>query len=313
MKYATKLTDKFYRKTNEYQHQLLNHITDAHLIPSHYNYKKFVVVGNIRTGSTMLCSLLSSHSQILCFFELFHRHLVSVPFSVPGYQHKSKNLKIVNLRNNDPVKFLTQEIYKNHRQNIKAVGFKLLYTQGRADNPWWNSSAYDRWWKDVGKEPVWNSDKSNLWQYLKENKDIAIIHLKRNNLLKAKVSGLTAQTTGNWGIGATGGIDKNNTVVKCKLNFEECLQDFETIRRMEDEADEFFAEHKKLVITYEELVENTANITNKIQDVLGLKTRNLVPQTKKQANQPLSEVIENYQQLKAKFSNTSWSDLFESF
>ena len=312
MKHITKLTQKVSRRLNEYEHQLINAMIDSHFLPSHHNYKKFLIVCNIRTGSTMLCSLLSSHSQVLCFFELFHRHLSSVPFSVPGYQAKSKNQKIVDLRNNDPGKFLDREIYKNHHKKIKAVGFKLLYTQGRSNNPWWNSSEYDRWWKDVGKEPCWNSDKSNLWQYLKENKDIAIIHLKRNNLLKAKVSALTAQTTGNWGIGATGGIDKNNTLVKCELDFDECLQDFEASRRMEDETDDFFAEHKRLVITYEELVENTDNITNKIQDFLGLETQNLVVQTQKQATQPISEVIDNYQQLKTEFSNTSWSNFFEA-
>ena len=81
---------------------------------------------------------------------------------------------------------------------------------------------------------------------------------------------------------------------------------------MEDETDDFFAEHKRLVITYEELVENTDNITNKIQDFLGLETQNLVVQTQKQATQPISEVIDNYQQLKTEFSNTSWSNFFEA-
>ncbi|AFZ36144.1 sulfotransferase, putative [Stanieria cyanosphaera PCC 7437] len=310
MKHTTELTQKFARKFHEYQHQLINKMIDSHFLPSDNNYQKFIIVCNIRTGSTMLCSLLSSHSQILCFFELFHRHLNSVPFSTLGYQNKSKNKTIIDLRNNNPQEFLEQEIYKNHQKKIKAVGFKLLYTQGRTDNPWWNSSEYDRWWKDVGKEPCWNSNQSNLWQYLKENKDIAIIHLKRNNLLEAKVSGITAQTTGNWGIGATGGINKNNVLVKCELNFEECMQDFEALRRMEDEADEFFAEHRKLVITYEELVENTANITNKIQVFLGLKTENLVTQSKKQATCSLLDVIDNYYQLKSQFTNTRWSNFF---
>ena len=194
---------------------------------------------------------------------------------------------------------------------MEAFSHQTIISIG-SQHDYWNSSEYDRWWKDVGKEPCWNSDKSNLWQYLKENKDIAIIHLKRNNLLKAKVSALTAQTTGNWGVGATGGIDKNNTLVKCELDFDECLQDFEASRRMEDETDDFFAEHKRLVITYEELVENTDNITNKIQDFLGLETQNLVVQTQKQATQPISEVIDNYQQLKTEFSNTSWSNFFEA-
>ncbi|MEM9922926.1 MAG: hypothetical protein AAF915_04115 [Cyanobacteria bacterium P01_D01_bin.50] len=157
------LQKRISRKLNEYRHRLDNWIVDRKLLPSHEDYQKFVIVCNIRTGSTMLCSLLSSHSQVLCFFELFHRHKKSIPFSVPGYQAKSNNLKIVNLRNNDPVTFLNTEIYKPQKKMIKAVGFKLLYPPGRTDNRWWNSSEYDRCWKDVGYEPSWNTAKSDLW------------------------------------------------------------------------------------------------------------------------------------------------------
>ncbi|MEB3280985.1 MAG: Stf0 family sulfotransferase [Lyngbya sp.] len=264
------LTQKIQKGIEEYKSRLESWMIDHHLLSSHKNYQKFVIVCNIRTGSTLLCSLLSSHSQIICFFELFHRHLQSVPFSVPGYREKSNNQQIVALRNSDPVRFLNQEIYKPHPRRIQAVGFKLLYPQARINNPWWNAPEFDRWWKDVGYEPSWSGAKSDLWAYLQENKDIAIIHLKRQNLLRSKVSAVTAQTTGNWGIGATGGISNNRKFVKLKLDFDECLQDFEAHRRMENEADEFFANHKKLSITYEDLTVNFTETTNKIQDFLGV-------------------------------------------
>ncbi|MFP4120919.1 Stf0 family sulfotransferase [Coleofasciculus sp.] len=298
------LSKKISNRTIEYKHQLKNWLVDTNLLPNQQNYQKFVIVCGIRTGSTMLCSLLSKHSQTLMFFELFHHHLESIPFHAPGYRAKSQDKRIVDLRNSDPVEFLKTEIYKPHPQKIQAVGFKLIYTQGRTDNPWWNSSDFDRWWKDVGRPPSWSSTKSDLWSYLKENTDIAIIHMRRKNLLQRIVSTFTAQATGNWGVGATGGLGDNKKEVKFDLNFDECRQDFEAIRKMEDEADEFFANHKKLVIAYEDLIENMTNTTNNIEEFLGLEIKKLNTETKKQATKLPSEMITNYQQLKEQFSGT---------
>ncbi|MCU0527102.1 MAG: sulfotransferase [Elainella sp. Prado103] len=305
------LQEKILRKCNEYHHRLENWMVDRRLLPTHQNYQKFAIICNIRTGSTMLCSLLSSHAQALCFFELFHRHLESIPFSLPGYQAKSNHPQIVHLRNTDPVSFLKSEIYKPQKKSIQAVGFKLLYPQARADNPWWNSASFDRWWKDVGREPSWSGARSDLWAYLQKNTDIAIIHLKRENLLESKISAVMAQRTGNWGVGATGGFGQGQQAIQFELDFQECLQDFEAHHRMESEADEFFKNHRKLSITYEDLVRNTIDTSRRIQEFLGLELRVLGTQTKKQITQPLPDLVTNYHQLKAKFANTIWQDYFK--
>ncbi len=304
-------SQKIKRAIDEYRHQLEYWLTHQRLLPNHQSYQKFVIICGIRTGSTMLCSLLGHHTKTLVFFELFHRHFGSTPFNVPGYRNKSLDKRIVELRNSDPVKFINTEVYKPLPKKIQAVGFKLLYTQARKNPPWWESSEFDRWWKDVGHPPSLCSAKSDLWAYLKDNTDIAIIHLKRKNLLRSKVSGKTAQDTGNWGIGATGGLGNHRETVKFELDFKECLQDFQAHRRMEDEADEFFSHHKKLVITYEDLLENITETTNKVQEFLGLNIQTLTTVTRKQAQKPLYDVIKNYDQLKNKFVDTPWIDMFD--
>lgn len=308
---TTKVSRKIQKTVQEYQQRMSYWLVDQHVLKSHTQYRPFVIVCNIRTGSTMLSSLLSSHPNIICFFELFHRHLEAVPFSVPGYQRKADQPAIVNLRNTDPVEFLNTQIFKPHRPNIQAVGFKLLYPQGRKDNPWWNQSEFDRWWQNIGHEPKWDHAKTDLWQYLKENKEIAIIHLKRENLLRSKVSGLTAQATGNWGVGATGGFGRNPSDYHFELNFEECLKDFNAHRRMEDEADEYFKGHAKLNLTYEEIVTNPEGTSFRVQSFLGVPFQSLTTQTRKQASKPLKDVIQNYDQLKLQFSNTRWQYLFD--
>jgi LPS sulfotransferase NodH len=304
------LKQKISRNLHEYKQQLENFLISSRLLPGSKDYQKFVIICNIRTGSTMLTSMLSSHLEVIMFFELFHRYQKSISFSVPGYRSKSRDPKILDLRNTDPVNFMETEIYQLYPPKIKAVGFKLLYPQARADNPWWNSSEFDRWWKDVGYEPSWGSAKSDLWRYLKENKDIKIIHLKRQNLLESKISAVTAQQTGHWGEGATGGLAKVQYDVKFELDFDECLQDFEAHRRMEDETDELFKNHSKMVITYEQIIEDFALITKNIQEFLGLKIQNIYTITKKQSTKPPSEIVLNYVEIKRRFLNTPWSEFF---
>ena len=294
----------------EHYCQTQNWLLSHRCLAGQKNYKKFVVVCNIRTGSTMLGSMLASHPQTVCFFELFHRHLESIPFGVPGYRKKSTSSRVVNLRNNDPVEFLKSEVYGFHKVGIKAVGFKLLYPQARRGSPWWNSSDFDRWWKKVGYEPNWDGAKSDLWEYLRNDRSIAIIHLKRENLLRSKVSAITAQSTGEWGVGATGGFSGVATRPKFALDFNECLQDFEAHRRMENETDQLFSKHKKLDLTYEQLISNPVDVGREIQAFLSLDIKPLKAKTKKQASRELFEVVSNYEQLKKKFSSTSWHYLF---
>lgn len=258
----------------------------------------------------MLSSLLSSHDQVICFFELFHRHLKSVPFSVAGYRSKANHPRIVHLRNTDPVGFLKSEVYKPQRDKIKAVGFKLLYPQGRKGVPWWNEPEFNRWWENVGYEPNWDCAKSDLWQFLKEDTSIAIIHLKRENLLRSKVSAMAAQLTGKWGVGATGGINETMEA-RFSLKFEECLQDLEAHRRMEDEAEALFANHQKLDLTYEEMVEDLNTASSRVQNFLGLTPKALKTKTIKQESRDLSEIVVNYDNLKKQFSTTCWQYLFE--
>lgn len=301
---------KIARKSNEYRHRFEYSLMDSKLIPSTQNYRRFVIVCGIRTGSTMLCSLLSSHPQTRTFFEVFHRYAGSTPFQVPGYQAKSGNAKISRLRHEDPVHFLSQEVWRKHPRRIKAVGFKLLYTQARNVDPWWNGAEFDRWWETVGRPPTLSNARSNLWSYLKESPDIHIIHLRRQNLLKRVASTINAQTSGNWGIGATGGVGKKCSSNQFHLDFNNCLQDFEAIRRMEDEADEFFDGKPKLNITYEELISDSLKTTRKVQDFLGITTLPLLSETKQQITKHLSEIVTNYSELKMEFSNTPWHSFF---
>lgn len=274
------------------------------------DYCRFVIVCSIRTGSTMLCSLLNSHPSVLTYFELFHRHLASVPFGLPGYKWLSNDKRVVELHNEDPVEFLNRYIYSRKRLGVRAVGFKLLYTQARVKDPWWNGPEFDRWWRVVGRAPLLTNAKSDLWQYLADDKTLRIIHLKRRNYLKRIVSGQTAIATGHWGIGATGGIGEKRSI-SIELDGNDLLQDFEAFRRMEEETDELFANHKKIEVYYEDLIGDQQATCKQIQEFLGLNPVTLYAKTEKQSTEPVSETISNFQELKARFKDTPWAPFFD--
>ena len=299
------------KKLIEYRHRIEYSLIDSQLMPYTQKYQKFVIVCGIRTGSTMLCSLLASHPQTRTFFEVFHRHPGSTPFQVAGYRAKSSDPKISYLRQTDPVSFVNQEVWRRHPERIRAVGFKLLYTQARNTDRWWNGREFDRWWQQVGRPPTLQNAKSDLWSYLRDTPDVYIIHLRRKNLLERVISTKNAQDTGNWGVGATGGVGELHRSNQFSLDFQNCAQDFAAIRRMEDECDDFFSNSTKLNLTYEQLVNQPLTTLEKVQDFLKLRLSPLKTETKKQTKKHISDIVINYSDLREKFLDTQWHSFFQ--
>ena len=68
------------------------------------NYKKFVIISQSRTGSTLLMALLNNHENIICEGELF------------------KNL------NGKSCKQIWDKFFSKKPKKVKQVGFKLFYS-----------------------------------------------------------------------------------------------------------------------------------------------------------------------------------------
>lgn len=276
---------------------------------SHSPPSRFVIVCNIRTGSTMLQNLLNSHPNARCFFELFHRHKTSIAFGVKGYRRKNTDKILVNLRNENPVLFLEQQIFSKQPKYIQAVGFKLLYSQCRRGRQWWDEPEYDFWWEDVGPEPKWEGNTRYLWDFLAEER-IPIIHLTRNNLLESKVSALIAQHTGQWGIGATGGMRTQAIPKKIRLDIEEFEKDLRGEELFRKEVRKRFAQSPMLEVTYEDLIGAQKKELSRVLKFLGLNNYELNTPTQKLRDYNLPELIENYSDLKSYFSGSPFEFMF---
>ena len=307
----SELIEKVYRRAREATAQVGQWAVESGALPGHTDYRRFVIVCTIRTGSTMLCSYLGSHPNVRMFFEVFHRYAGSVPFDHPGYQARSNDSSVVNDRNTDPVGFLDRHVFTRHPRSVQAVGFKLLYTQARKSRQWWDEPEFDHWWAhlDRSQEPDWSAARSDLWDHLAADKDLAVIHLTRQNPLDGLVSAGLAKKTGRWGIGATGGAGAETAAATVRIDPTHLIQDLNAGRRQQREADALFADHPLAHVTYEDLVETPASTLEGLQAFLGLPQVRLKTRTKKQNRRRLVDVIENYDDIEQELEGTGWERL----
>lgn len=260
--------------------QTRNLALDLGLMKGHWDYTRFIILGRSRTGSNLLRGLLSSHASVTIFSELFQNR-EAISWGLPYYSTSSKILKKFQ---NEPVKFLKEQIFRKVPVSTRAVGFKIFYYHAQEGS-----------WKAV-------------WDYLVDNKDIRVLHIKRQNILRTHLSKVRAEQSGKWA-NISG---KAEEVKPVHLDFDQLVQDFTRTRSMEEAGDELFKEHPILEINYEKLAADYKNEFVHIQDFLSLENWPITPQTYKQAREAsLSSAIENYDELKQRFTNTPWQSFFE--
>lgn len=237
--------------------------------PANPNYTQFIVLAQARTGSNLLQFLLASHKNVFLAHEIFN-HREDVRKAI-------HNIPTILQLDDDPIEYVESCIYANHKKHIKAAGFKLLYYQAHNDE-----------WKEI-------------WEYLR-SPHIKVIHLKRRNLLDRYLSFKLAMRSDVW----IAFKNKENGASKDKgpiiLEPDECFNDFRNSLNQQKELDELFKDQPKLDVIYEDLRANIPDESRRVQEFLGLKFQDLAPRTKKQQTKKKSEVIANYEELRAELT-----------
>ncbi len=251
---------------------------DLGLLQGHTDYTRFVILGRSRSGSNFLRGLLNAHSQITAFGELFQNE-EGISWGLSGYESTPR---LEEQFRNEPVRFLESKIFCRVPKQIRAVGFKIFYYHAHSE----------KW------QPVWD--------YLAGQPRLKVIHIRRQNILETHLSRKRAVLTDSW-VNTSGEREKNPAV---RLNYEECLADFEQTRGWEQEYERFFAGHDLLTLCYEELARDYAAEIGRVQRFLGVDAEPVAPQTFKQSAEPLSAAIVNYAELKERFAGTPWAAFF---
>ncbi len=243
------------------------------LIRGQRDYARFVILCTGRVGSNMLSSFLNSHPGIVVKGEIFG-------------QSEARGLR--NNANLDLDAYIEREAYSDYPRGIQAAGFKLFYNHAKRKMP----------------EP------NAMWNYLEADRSIKMIHLTRDNLLRAYLSKVIADKTARWT--QAGPLNAVSTEEKrTTLDFDEAKRRFSKIQSWESEANKSFRNHDMIHVTYEQLAAEPQPTLNDIQKFLGVEPRNLSSFHTKQNPERLSVLIENYSELKAKFADTSWIKYFD--
>ena len=269
------------RKIKRFKSVVTDIALERNLLTGHSDYTKFIILCRSRTGSNLLLNLLQFHQKIRLFHELFSNNYNPKIF----WDFINQDIEYIwQMKQNNPVEFLDKLVFREMPKFISAVGFKLFYYHAQKDR------------------------EKGVWNYLKNAKNIRIIHLKRKNILKTYVSQETALRTNNWV--SQGEYPKLN-YPSIYLNYDLVLRAFEQTRQREQEGEKLFSEHQMMNIIYEDLVQDYVKETKKIQDFLNVDYQPLCVSTRKQSQTSLAEQIRNYEELKLKFANTPWEEFFK--
>lgn len=244
-------------------------------------YRRFVIVGVARTGSTLLTNLLNAQGQVLAFGELFRGDGAIGWDRWPFYSLQSPSLQY--LQETQPIEFLETAVFRTWPRAIQAVGFKLFYYHART------------------------GAQAQVWDYLKADPKIALIHLKRRNILEQYVSLRVAHETNIWSTST-----QREPAAPIRLAPEACLRHFEEVRAQEADCDAFFAGREIHRLAYEDLVANRAAVMAGVAAHLGVELGPLKTKIVRQRTQPLSAAIANYDELREFFAGSPWESFFHA-
>ena len=268
--------------------------------------RRFMLLGAARTGSNLLCSLLSAHPAIKMYGELFN--LDALP--------RESLIEALD----DPGRYLRNRLDRGHPCPITAVGFKMFYdhlTKDYFDKLVDLSEAspelqdkFKRFAAFVDANYAWSTLAhrfDDLWSLLASDRSLAIVHLERRNKLNTLVSLKTAYLTRRWWTLKAGG----ESPTRLRLDPEECARYFSKLEAFATSADRAFAAHDRLSVAYEDLTAHQEDVLTRIFTFLQVPVEPVSTRMKKQILAPAAEIVTNYRELKARFSDTRWSVFFE--
>lgn len=227
----------------------------------------------------MLWSYLNSHPDILCLRGVYGStnkiNFGKFYDELPEEYHSSELIK---LRNERPIEFLENYVWKDYVKPFKAVGFKYFYDHDRH-----------------------LSNKVELISYFKANSAIRFLHLKRDNLLATLFSYKRALAQQQW--------TKANTEFRTSITVQECNEYFHQILESQNQFDELFSD-RTLQVSYDNLLKATERTLQEVLDFIEVKAISLTTETNKNRETKLSDCITNYTELKTHFKSTDYAKYF---
>jgi len=268
------------------------------------DYRRFVILTTGRSGSTWLAEALNSHDEVVCFGSLFEVNADYVSFDSPGYDNFDD--AAIAQRDAEPLSFLRERVFGDHP--ARAVGFKIQYTN---------------WFGFPG-----------LLEELAADAALRVIHLRRRNLLRTLASLRLAERTGQYhakplrvgpqrmlqalrhplrAVGRLRSRMETRTYAppSIRLSVEECREFFMRAKLEAQRHDELFAGHDRLDVDYEEMVDDFAAVSRRLQQFLGVTQRTLTYTQRPLNAAPARDMIANYDELRDAFQGAPSADYMD--
>lgn len=154
-----------------------------------------------------------------------------------------------------------------------------------------------------------DSEDKRIWEWIKNDKEIKIIHQQRENLLRVFISFAIANKSQTWRIDEDyqrTAIDKRVTVDLEKL--------FAFIRKVEnyiDNTNDMFKDHQMLEVKYKELTFDRDKTLNKVLDFLNLPSMKLKSPLLKQNPEEIKSLVVNYEEIHSALINTPYAFMLD--
>jgi LPS sulfotransferase NodH len=245
---------------------------------------RFLIVCAARTGSTLLRLKLQSHPDVCCHGEIMTpdpKRALQITGMHPAHKSNLRAL-VLDTRREDPARFLRD--FALYPGGFRAVGAKIKYAELLPEV--------------IGNAHAW----------VLANKDLKIIHLTRQNLLRRLVSHELAVQSGVNMVLEGGKVPEYTSL---QLDFEACTRDFDAVRAEEERFAALFADHPVIDVTYERVADPSSGECERILDFLGVPHAPLHTPMVKLGRDDLSESVGNYDELRRQAQGTRYAHYFD--
>ncbi len=223
----------------------------------------FVIVADLRTGSTLLSTSLDRHPDIRCRGELLH-----------GDDFPDNQLAGVRRQELPARRLIDLALTERGRG---AAGFRAM-----VEHP---DQAAPKAWQDA-------------WRVLRERKNLHVIFLERLDLLAQFASYCVAQQTGHFAPSAHDPVLAPENRPRIRIEPDAVQRWSAQRRRLYALRRRQLQGKPQLDLTYEGLVNDWDNQILRLQEFVGVTPRPLQQAKQKQERRPLSDVIANYSTLR---------------
>jgi len=250
---------------------------------------KAVVLTSQRSGSYFLEQCLNFHPRICCYGEILIGFGGLYKGGVPSWLAKSR---------------LAMILWKYVMSGAAIQPVKILddfFSRGEA-----NVMCFRAMYSHLKRDP-------RVHRYFSKDRNIRIIHLSRDNVLKQYVSLVLMRNQHKHGR-TTSHTTKPVVPVSTYIEPKAALASMDDVRERYQHYERVFANHPKIELVYEEMIDNGALAEPAARAVSDLLEVDLLPMNSglvKMNPHRLDRMVENYDELVAAIRGTEYERLLD--